>query len=233
MYFLAKFIGPVLGFIFEFTGNYGLSIILLTILIKLLLFPLSIKQVKSTNKISKLQPQLKKLQEKYKDDKETLNKKTMELYSENGANPLSGCLPLLIQMPILFGLFGVLRMPETYVFSGNIEAANLAVQTSFLWLKSLSEPDLIGNVLASGPSWLLALPGVFPIISSISTYFSMSMNGSAQQGGNQMKMFSLMTPLMILYMGANFASGLMLYWTVSNVFQIGQQVLIPKLTKED
>lgn len=233
MYFLAKFIGPVLGFIYNFTGNYGLSIILLTIIIKLILFPLSIKQVNSTNKISKLQPELKKLQEKYKNDKETLNKKTMELYSKNGANPLSGCLPLLIQMPILFGLFGVLRMPETYVFSGNIEATNLAVQTSFLWLRSLSEPDLIGNVLASGPSWLLALPGVFPIISSISTYFSMSMNGSAQQGGNQMKMFSLMMPLMILYMGAKFASGLMLYWTVSNVFQIGQQVLIPKLTKED
>lgn len=233
MYFLAKFIGPILGFIYDFTGNYGLSIILLTILMKVALIPLSIKQVKSTNKIQKLQPELKKLQEKYKNDKETLNKKTMELYSENGANPLSGCLPLLIQMPIIFGLFGALRMPETYVFAGDMEAAKLATEMSFLWIKSLSEPDLLSNVLASGPSWLLALPGIFPIVSAISTYFSMSMNGSAQQGGSQMKTFSLMMPLMILYMGAQFASGLILYWTVSNVFQIGQQVLIPKLAKED
>lgn len=233
MYFLARFIGPVLGFIYEFTGNYGLSIIIAAILIKLLLFPLSVKQVKSTNKISKLQPELKKLQEKYKNDKETLNKKTMELYSENGANPLSGCLPLLIQMPILFGFFGVLRMPETYVFAGDPEALKVATEASFLWLQSLSQPDTLSNIISSGPSWLLALPGIFPVISAISTYFSMSMNGSAQQGGNQMKMFSLMMPLMILWMGATFASGLMLYWTVSNVFQIGQQVLIPKLTKED
>jgi YidC/Oxa1 family membrane protein insertase len=233
MYFLAKFLGPILGMIYNFTDNYGISIIILTLLIKLVLFPLSIKQVKSTNKMTKLQPEIKKLQEKYKNDKETLNKKTMELYSENGANPLSGCLPLLIQMPILFGLFGVLRDPALYVFNGDLEATSLAINTSFLWLKNLDAPDLIGNVLASGPSWLLALPGIFPIISAISTYFSMSMNNNGQQAGTQMKTFSFMMPLMILYMGQKFASGLMLYWTVSNVFQIGQQIMITKLTKED
>ena len=233
MYFLAKFLGPILGTIYNITNNYGISIILLTLLIKLVLFPLSIKQVQSTNKMTKLQPKIKELQEKYKNDKETLNKKTMELYSENGANPLSGCLPLLIQMPILFGLFGVLRDPALYVFHGNLEATSIAINTSFLWLKNLDAPDLISNVLASGPSWLLAMPGVFPIISAISTYFSMSMTGSSQQSGAQMKTFSLMMPLMILYMGQKFASGLMLYWTVSNVFQIGQQLMITKLTKED
>lgn len=233
MYFFAKFVGPILGVIYNITSNYAVSIILLTILIKLVLLPLSVKQVRATAKMSKLQPELKKLQEKYKNDKETLNKKTMELYQKNGANPLAGCLPILIQMPILFGLFGVLRDPATYVFAGNAEAAKLAINTSFLWLKTLEQPDLLGNVISSGPAWLLALPGIFPIISAISTYFSMSMNNTGQQSGSQMKTMSLMMPMMILYMGAKFASGLMLYWTVSNVFQIGQQALIPKLTKED
>jgi YidC/Oxa1 family membrane protein insertase len=233
MYFLAKFMGPVLGAIYNITNNYGISIIILTLLMKLVLFPLSIKQVKSTNKMTKLQPEIKKLQEKYKNDKEKLNKKTMELYSENGANPLSGCLPLLIQMPILFGLFGVLRDPALYVFHGDLAATSLAINTSFLWLKNLDAPDLLSNVISVGPSWFLALPGIFPIISSVSTYFSMSMNNTGQQSGTQMKTFTLMMPLMILYMGAKFASGLMLYWTVSNVFQIGQQLMITKLTKED
>lgn len=233
MYFLAKFIGPALRSLYNLVGNYAFAIILFTILMKLFLLPLSIKQIKSTKKMSELQPKLKKLQEQYKNDKETLNKKTMELYQKNGANPLSGCLPLLVQMPILFGLLGSLREPATYVFVENPEAAKIATEAGFLWLKNLTDPDLLGNVISSGPDWLLALPGIFPIISAASTYIQMNVMKSSPQQGNNMKAFAMVMPLMILWMGSKFSAGLILYWTVSNLFQIGQQYLIPKLIEED
>lgn len=233
MSFLAGFIGNILSFIFDIVNSYGLSIIILTILMKLVLLPLSIKQIKSTNKISEIQPRIKELQEKYKDDKETLNSKMMELYKKEGVNPLSGCLPMLVQLPILFGLFAVLRDPAQYVFAGSAEAADAAVNVSFLWVKSLNNPDLLGNIISSGPSWLLGLPGLLPIISAASTYLQMNtMKSSGAQQGSMKTMGTIM-PLFILYMGINFASGLMLYWTVSNLFQIAQQALVPKVVKGD
>lgn len=234
MYFLANVIGPILGVIYNVVGSYGVAIIILTVIMKLILLPLSIKQVKSTQAMSKIQPKVKELQKKYKDDKETLNRKTMELYSKEGVNPLMGCLPMLIQLPILFGLFGALRKPEVYVFAGQPELAAEVVNSSFLWVKSLAEPDLISNLIASGPDWLLKLPGILPIFSALTTYYSMQMNtqNSPQAGGGSMKAMSTVMPVMILVMGAQFASGLLVYWAVSNVFQMGQQYIIPKITEE-
>ncbi|MCD6362769.1 MAG: membrane protein insertase YidC [Synergistetes bacterium] len=124
-------------FCYHLTGNSGLAIILLTVIIRLLLYPLTHKQLKSMQQMQRLQPRIKRLQEKYRNDKEKLNQELMRLYREEGVNPAAGCLPLLAQMPILILLFRVLM---SYKFEN----------PSFLWIKDLSKPDMI----------LLALVGI-------------------------------------------------------------------------
>lgn len=217
-------LGNILSFIFDITNNYALSIIILTLLIKIVLFPLSISQIRSTKKMNDVQPKIKEIQAKYKNDKEQLNAKTMELYKENKINPLSGCLPLLIQLPILFGLFAVLRDPATYVFGGSVELATEVLSKGFLWVQDLSNPDLISNIWASGPPLIVGLPGVLPIISSVSTYFQMASSGTTQNSTTKTMAYTM--PIMILWFGRSFAAGLMVYWTVSNLFQIAQQYII-------
>ncbi|MBN2258941.1 MAG: membrane protein insertase YidC [Clostridiales bacterium] len=226
---IATPLGSILSFIFNFTHNYAISIIILTILIKVILFPLSISQIRSTKKMNEVQPKIKELQAKYKNDKEQLNIKTMELYKENKINPLSGCLPLIIQLPILFGLFAVLRDPAQYVFDGSLELAAATMSQGFLWVKDLSMPDLISNVWPTGPSFLIALPGILPILSSISTYIQMATMSTTQNSTTKTMAYTM--PIMILWFGKSFASGLMIYWTVSNLFQMGQQYLINKVYK--
>ncbi len=114
-YILTPVLGPVLRFIYNVVNNYGLAIIIFSIVVKLLTFPLSIKQYKSTLAMKKIQPELTKLQKKYANDKEKLQKEQMDLYSKYDINPAAGCLPLLIQMPILFALYRVIMLPLTYI----------------------------------------------------------------------------------------------------------------------
>lgn len=223
-------LGNLLSFIFGITNSYAFSIIILTIIIKLVLFPLSITQIKSTKRMSVIQPKINELKAKYKNNKEQLNIKTMELYKEYKINPLSGCLPLLIQLPILFGLFAVLRNPTDYVFNGSIELTAAALSKGFLWIGDLSQPDLISNIWATGPAFLIGFPGVLPIISSVSTYFQMSTMGTTQNSTTKSMMYAM--PIMILWFGKTFTAGLMIYWTVSNLFQIGQQYLTNKMYKD-
>ncbi|MBC7332413.1 MAG: membrane protein insertase YidC [Synergistetes bacterium] len=123
-----------LVYFYHLTGNAGLAIIILTVLVRLLLYPLMHKQLKSMQQIQKLQPRIKRLQEKYKNDKEKLNQELMKLYKEEGVNPASGCLPLLAQMPVLILLFRVLM---SHKFDN----------PSFLWIKDLSKPDIVLLVL--------------------------------------------------------------------------------------
>ncbi|MGB3367596.1 MAG: YidC/Oxa1 family membrane protein insertase [Acidaminobacteraceae bacterium] len=230
-YFSGVF-GSLLGFIYGTVGSYGVAIILLTIIIKVLLLPLSISQIKQTKKMSLVQPKLKELQAKYKNDKEALNAKTLELYSEHKMNPLSGCLPLLIQFPILIGLFGTLREPITHVFNGDAAMATQALSQGFLWMSDLSVPDMLGNVIPSLSGIMATLPGILPIVAAITTYFQMASANSGQQN-DQMKMMATMMPIMILVIGRTMSGGLVIYWTVSNVFQMFQQLLITKLIKEE
>ena len=225
MSFFSGPFGSLLAFIFGIVNNYAWSIIIMTLIIKLILFPLSIKQIRSTKIMSELQPQIKALQEKYKGNKEQLNIKTMELYKENNYNPFSGCLPLIIQLPILFSLFAVLRAPELYVDPE-------AIQQSFLWMGNLYDPDLISNIIPNAPSFIGTLPGILPMISAASTYYQISMTTNKQTANSTSNTMLYVMPIMILVFGRTFSSGLMIYWTVSNFFQIGQQYLIPKLSKE-
>lgn len=135
-YILTPVLGPVLRFIYNLVNNYGLAIILFSVFIKLVLFPLSIKQYKSTAAMRKIQPELNKLQKKYGNDKEKLQKEQMALYEKYGINPMAGCLPTLIQMPILFALYRVIMMPLTYIsgisedaVSAVAKALNVKIQT--------------------------------------------------------------------------------------------------------
>lgn len=201
--------GKLLFFLYGLIGNYGISIILFTLIIKLILVPLTMHQLKQTKQMSDIQPKLKELQNKYKNDKETLNVKTMELYKEHKVNPVGGCLPLLIQMPVIFGLFAVLREPAKYATD---PSAIKAISEAFLWIPNLSNPD----------------PIILPVLAGITTYFSMNSASTGAAQNQTMKTMNMIFPFMILWWGRSFPAGLTLYWVVSNLFQMAQQYLMPK-----
>ncbi len=217
-------LGALLGFIYDFVGSYGLSIILFTIVVKVILYPLYKAQIKSQKNMQIIQPKLEELKAKYSNDKEKLNQKTLELYSEYKINPLAGCLPLLIQLPIIFALFDVLRNPVTRVFGGDQALADAATNVPFLWITDLTKPDLMSNIL--NVDFAGSLPGLLPIIAAILTYVqfkTMNTSNSSTQN-NQMQMFGMMMPFMILFFGISMSAGVVLYWVVSTSFQIVQQM---------
>ena len=201
---LVDFMRMLLTYCYQFTQqigftSYGLAIILLTVGIKIILTPLTVKQVKSMKGMQKLQPRMKELQEKYKKDPQRMQAEVSKLYKEMGVNPLSGCLPLIVQMPFLIAIFYAL---QEYPYDTAYE--------SFLWLPSLGQPD---------PLYIL------PVLSAASTYF-MSKQTSAEGAGQQQKMMQLFMPVFIGYISLNFPSGLVIYWVVSNLFQWIQQAFI-------
>lgn len=229
-------IGWILGQIFILTNHYALSIVLLTIFVKLLILPLTLAQLKSTSNMTAIQPQMQELQKKYKNDKETLNLKTIELYKEHKVNPLKGCLPLLIQMPIIFALFAVLKDPLKYVFGGNQGLADIATSQVFLWISDFSAPDQLSNILDY--TWAGGIPGILPFLAAILTYFQFDqMTASTPQTDNQMansmnKNMKIMFPFIILISSSGMSAGITLYWVVSTLFQMIQQmVLKPKNIK--
>ena len=194
-------LGFVLQLLFNLTditgfGSYGMAIILLTIIIKMLLYPLTVKQVKSMKAMQELSPKMKKLQEKYKDNPQLMQQKLGELYKDAGVNPLAGCLPLLVQMPILMGMYYAL-----YNFQYPSEEA-----AAFLWLPSMSNPD---------PLYIL------PILSAFTTWLQQKM--TTTEMNQQMKIMMTVMPIFIGWISLNFPSGLVLYWVTMNVVQIVQQ----------
>ena len=204
---IAKPLGYFLGWLYDIVGSYGIAIVIFTIVVKICLYPLYAKQMKSTVGMSKLQPKMKALQNKYANDKEMLNAKMAELYREEGINPAGGCLPMLIQMPIIFGLFALLRNPLAYM--GSSEQMIFAIHESFLWMTDLSQPD----------KWIL------PILAGIATFFAFSMQQQQQQempGGNggMMKSMKYIFPVMIVMLGRTFPAGLTIYWALGQVIQI-------------
>ncbi len=208
MSIISNLLGDVLRIIVEFIHNYGLSIILFTIFVKVLLLPLTIKQTKSTKAMQDIQPKMKEIQEKYKNKPEKQQQEIMNLYKEAKINPLAGCLPLLIQMPILFGLYAVLRDPVAYgVFADKAAFAN--ADMVFLWVQNLTKPDYI-----------------LAIVSGVTTFvMQMLMMPKDQQQGS-MKIMTYVMSAMMLYWGFMFPAGLTLYWTAGNLFSIAQHYLV-------
>ncbi|RKX94198.1 MAG: preprotein translocase YidC [Spirochaetes bacterium] len=226
--FFGDVFADIIVFFYSFTHNYGIAIILMTVLIRALLYPLMQKQMVSMREMQKIQPLMKTVQDKYKNDKERLNKELMALYKEHKVNPMSGCLPLLIQMPILILLFQVLREFNTKiyaVYNGN---------PGFLWLKDLSLPDQLIKLPGSGIFGIQYL-GIMPFLIGGSMYIQQKMTsspgGTGKGGGSSeqtQKMMNIMMPLMIGFMSFTLPSGLTLYWFTSTLLGIGQQYLINK-----
>ena len=189
----------ILDFFYHITSvvgleNYGLAIILMTIVIKMLLYPLTVKQVKSMKGMQDIQPEMKKLQAKYKNNPQQMQKELGKLYKEAGVNPMAGCLPLFAQMPILMGMFYALR-DLTYVGDPN-----------FLWMATLSDPD---------PYYVL------PVLSALTTFIQQKQ--TTTEMNQQMKMMMIFMPLFIGWISISFPAGLVLYWVTMNIMQISQQ----------
>ncbi len=193
--------------------NWGITIILLALIIKLILSPLSIQAAISIKKSNLLQPKLKKLQEKYRDDPNILNQKVAELYRQEKVNPLGGCLPLLLQFPVFFVLYRVLST------SVELKGAN------FLWIKDLTMPDTLFHVSLPFIAFNFNL---LPILMTIVQIFQMriqSLRNPAAQKEQQI-INNYILPIFFLFIFWNMPSGLVLYWTVQNVFSIIEQEII-------
>ena len=203
---LAKPLGWLLALLYSVVGNYGISLIIITIIVKMILYPFYKKQILSTAGMSDIQPKMQEIQRKYANDKETMNAKLAELYKEENFNPMGGCLPMIVQMFIIMALFGLLRNPMLYLSD---DSMYFAIHEPFLWIKDLSQPDL----------WIL------PIAAGVATFFSFWMNQRSglnpQAGSNMMmKMMNYFFPIMIVWLARSYPSGLAIYWFMSQFIQI-------------
>lgn len=233
--FIAKPLGMLLKFIFDIVGDYGYSIIIFTILTKLILLPINIKQTESTKRMNEINPKMKEIQEKYKNDKEKMNQKLMELYKEHNYNPASGCLPALIQMPILFSLFYVIREPVKYVFLDADIYAGIA--KNFWWITDLGKTEMSSTLFRIAG---FGIP-VLAVLSAATTYYQMKMispnrnkkdNGKQDQTQKTQDMMTNIMPIMFGWITLSVPSGLALYWVAGNVFTIVQQYFMIKTPKE-
>lgn len=216
---LVQLMVSVLKFLCQLTGNYGIAIIILTVLFKILVYPLTHKQFQAMKDMQKLQPYMKELQEKYKKKPQELQKRMMELYKQHGVNPLGGCLPLLIQMPILILLYQtIIFFKEEYALKSLLwlscgeNQVLLFTDSSFLWIPTLFAPDM-----------------PLLILYAISMYISQKLTAvptadPAQQQSQQM--MSIMMPLLFTLLFKNFPSAFILYWLVFNILSTVQQYTI-------
>lgn len=214
MRLLATPLSLLLTWLYNLIGNYAIAVIVLTVIIKLCLYPVYAKQMKSSMKMSKLQPKMRELQQKYGKNQEVYQQKVSELYKEEGASMYGGCLPMFVQMFIIMGLFALLRTPMNYISDNNML---YAIHEQFLWIPDLAQPD----------KWIL------PLAAAAATFISYSMSSAqqmqasmggtttAQQGNGMMgKMMKYFFPIMILWFARTYPAGLALYWFGSQVIQI-------------
>ncbi len=212
---LGDLLGWFLKVLYSFVKNYGVAIIILTIILKVLLSPLMVNSMKNSQKMQQLQPKLSELQAKYKDKPEMLSQKTMELYKKSGINPMSGCLPMLLQMPFLFAMYQLLdRMFE-------LKGA------SFLWIKDLAMPDSLITFGFTIPLLNIDSLNILPIIMVVTQVFQ-SLLTPGMGNNPQAKMMIWLMPLMFFFFFYNVSSGLVLYWTIMNLLGIIQQVYMNK-----
>ncbi|MEY3809250.1 MAG: hypothetical protein RL306_438 [Pseudomonadota bacterium] len=220
-YFITKPLFFVIDYIFKIVGNFGLAIIILTLIVRILFFPLNNYSFKSMAKMKVLQPETLRLKELYKDDVKRTQQEMMALYKREKVNPLSGCLPILIQIPIFFAVYKMLFV-----------TLEMRHAPFFGWIKDLSAADpttifnLFGLIPWNPPSFLMI--GVWPILMGITMYFQMKLNPTPPDP-IQAKIFAFF-PLIMTVMLATFPSGLVVYWTVSNVLTMAQQYYIMKKT---
>ncbi len=219
-YILTKPIFNAMNYFYSYVGNFGISIMIVTILIKLAMFTLANKSYRSMKKMKKLQPEMERLKELYADDKARLNQEVMSLYKREKVNPVTGCLPLLVQIPVFFSIYKVL-----YV---TIEMRHAPF---FGWIKDLSAPDpttifnLFGLLPFTPPSFLML--GVWPLFMAMTMFLQQKM--SPQPTDPVQAQVMKFMPLMFLFMFSGFPAGLLIYWSWNNILSIVQQFYINKL----
>jgi YidC/Oxa1 family membrane protein insertase len=210
-WFVAIPLLQALRFLQEMTGNYGVAIILLTALIKVATIPLTQTTFRNMREMQKIQPQMAKLRERFKDDQMALQKEMMELYRRHRVNPLSGCLPMLLQLPIFVGLYNALS-----------HAIELRHAPFTLWIRDLSAPEWLVISGSIGVPVLTILMGASMFVQQWLT---------PQQGDPTQQKIMMFMPLLFTFMFINFPAGLVLYWLVNNVLTIGQQYVMMRSTK--
>ena len=220
---IAKPIGYLLMWIYKLVGSYGIALIILTFIVKLVLYPLYAKQIKSSADMAEMSEKTQDIQRRYANDKEKMNEEMQKLYAEVGFNPMSGCLPMLIQFPIIMGLFALLRNPMKYMPAGSTMI--FANHESFLWIKDLAQPD----------------PWILPIAAGVATYFAFAMNSAmtmqqpGASAGQNKAMNAIMKyffPLSILWLARSYPAGLAIYWAGGQFMQIFFNIRINKMRDE-
>lgn len=221
-YFLTKPIFYVLEFLKSYLGNFGLAILALTVIFKILFFPLANKSYESMGRMKQLQPEIDKIRQRYADDKMKMNEKVMEIYKKQKVNPMAGCLPMIIQIPVFFALYKVLFV--------SIEMRHAPF---YGWIHDLSAPDpttifnLFGLIPWDPPSFLMI--GAWPLIMGTTMFLQQKLSPPPADP-IQAKMFLLM-PIFFTYLLAQFPAGLVIYWAWNNFLSIGQQWFIMKKAK--
>ena len=216
---LAKPLGFLLSWLYELIGSYGIALIIVTVIVKLCLYPVYAKSIKSTMKMTDVQPKIQEIQQKYAKDRELMNEKLTELYKEEGVSMYGGCLPMVVQMIVIMGLFALLRNPMAYI---NSDSMLFAIHEPFLWIHDLAQPD----------KWIL------PVMAAVATFIAtlMSQNATAGANAQQTKMMNNIMkyffPIMILWMARSYPAGLAIYWFGSQLIQIFYNIRFAKMRKE-
>jgi YidC/Oxa1 family membrane protein insertase len=226
--------GAILAFLYSVVPNYGFAIIGLTVLVRLALFPLTAKQARSMQKMQLIQPELKRLQAQYKNDRQKLNEEIMKFYKENQVNPMAGCLPLVLQMPIFFALYQVLISPQKRLptdsklyqaFCGDLPVSQCKDPKGLSFLGM----DLGESAAKVSGGFVDALPYFLLIALVVVTgylQFKQTQSRQTTQANPQMAMMGKIFPVMFAFISYSLPSGVVLYFLVSNAWQIGQQALI-------
>lgn len=216
--FMAVPLGYILRFIYSLVGQYGISLIILTVIVKLCLYPIYKKQILSTSGMSDIQPKIRDIQHRYASDQVKMQEEMQKLYKEEGISPTSGCLPMVVQMIIIMGLFALLRNPLDYLSSSEMV---FAIHESFFWIRDLAQPD----------------PWILPIMSGIATFISFYMSSQTgsmpgQQNNAMMLIMKYGFPIMIAWLAKTYPAGLAIYWFISQFMQIFYNIRFKQLRKK-
>jgi YidC/Oxa1 family membrane protein insertase len=222
LWIVEQILKAMLTLSYKLVGNWGFSILIVTLIVKILLFPLSLKGMISTARMGELQPKLLELQARYKNDPKTLQREQMKLYQKEGINPMSGCLPLLIQMPILFAMYGL--------FNKYFEFRDAPFVG---WITDLSAPDLIATLPFSIPFFIGNAVRLLPVIYVVTQLIMNKVTQATTPAQNeQMKLIMNLMPIIFFFVLYDMPSGLLLYWIFSNILSLVQQLIINKLKKD-
>jgi YidC/Oxa1 family membrane protein insertase len=209
------FVLKVIEFFNSIFGNIGWALVVFALLSKLVFLPLTKKSTESMRKMQELSPQLEALKTKYKDKPEVLQRKMMDMYKENKVNPMGGCFPLLLQMPFFIALYSAL-----------ISSMDLWNAPFILWMHDMSMPDTVATIAGYNLN-------ILPLLMTVSTFLQQKLTTVDTGQGQQQKMMMYMMPVIMIFIFWTMPSGLVLYWTLSNFFQVGHQLIVNKWGKKD